>query len=629
MCGIAGIVRFDGRPIDPRRLEAMLRQVRHRGPDGEAILSCGRAALAHARLSIIDHVGGAQPMSAAATDRFGPVTVVFNGMIYNHRALRGELEVRGHRFSSDHSDTEVLLHGYRQWGHELPTKLDGFFAFAIWDEREQALLAARDRMGKKPLYFCRGDNEISFASLIAALVAGSAGASPVKISHDALRTYLRLGYTFEQSLIDGIEEIPAAHRLMIDSRGGSRLESYWSPPAWESSSGDDHAPTFHEMLSDAVSRRLEADVPLGCFLSGGIDSSVVAAMAQQELKARGGESLQTFSVRMPELEYDESAYAQITADHIGTRHIVVETAPRADFMSTLSHLIRQTGEPTADSSLLPTYWVSRAARQHVKVVLSGDGGDEWFAGYDRYHALRVLDRHGWWLRHVPASLTPPDGRRPDSTRNRLHRLFHAARGRTPAARYRSMVHLFREEEISRLCPGIECEGVDMPRWPDCDDGVLAAMIWDRSHYLPFDILRKVDRAAMPNALEVRCPLLDTLLVKWAGRISSRALMHDKRLKGLLRQVAEKLLPDAIVQRRKKGFSVPIGRWFRDELRQPLSERLFDGGLTRLGLKRAPIDRMFEQHIHCQADHSHRLFALLTLSIWQDWLATTSKAQATE
>jgi asparagine synthase (glutamine-hydrolysing) len=192
-----------------------------------------------------------------------------------------------------------------------------------------------------------------------------------------------------------------------------------------------------------------------------------------------------------------------------------------------------------------------------------------------------------------------------------------------------MVHLFREEQIGRLCPDIEYEGADMPRWPDGDDSVSAAMIWDRSHYLPFDILRKVDRAAMSNALEVRCPLLDTPVVEWAGRLSSHVLMRDKRLKALLRQVAARLLPDAIVQRRKKGFSVPIGRWFRDELRQPLTERLSDGGLTRLGLKQAPIDRMIDQHVHCKVDHTHRLFALLALSIWQDWLTTTSKAQATE
>lgn len=619
MCGIAGMVRFDDEPIALDRLAAMLEAVRHRGPDGAATLVRGHCGLAHARLSIVDHAGGSQPMQAPATDQAGPLAVVFNGMIYNHRTLRKTLEQQGHRFTSDHSDTEVLLHGYRQWGCDLLAKLDGFFAFALWDEPRQSLLLARDRTGKKPLYFHRDETQITFASVPAAVMAGLAEAKVPQVDGQALRTYLRFGDTLDQSLVRGLNQLPAAHWLSIDARRRVRSERYWQRPTQVNQPvGDDPTSTLANLLTASVQRRLEADVPLGCFLSGGVDSSVVAAIAHQQLTAQQGEPLQTFSVKMDELDYDESAFAQCAADHLGTRHTVLQADAKADVIGDLARLIHLTGQPTADSSLLPTFWLSRAASAQVKVALSGDGGDEIFGGYDRYRALRLLNSHRWWLRRVPAGWVRPHAQSPDALRTRLHRLRQAAAHRAPAAQYLSMIQLFDDAQIRALGLTIDPQPQGLHDWPDDDDVISAAMRWDQSHYLPHDLLRKVDRASMSAALEVRCPLLDTALIEWAGTLPRRTLLPGRRSKGLLRQLAGRLLPAAIAKRAKRGFALPIGRWFCQSLRQPLREHLLDADLSGLGLHRAAIEHLLNQHLTGQADHTHRLFALLSLSLWQQW-----------
>ncbi|MEM9884095.1 MAG: asparagine synthase (glutamine-hydrolyzing), partial [Planctomycetota bacterium] len=388
MCGIAGIVRFDDRPIETDRLTAVLAHLRHRGPDGEGVSDHGRCRLVHSRLSIIDLMSGQQPMHlppSGSMDRealpthavprrgsAGALHLVFNGEIYNHRELRKKLERRGHHFRSAHSDTEVLLFGYRQWGENLPKHLHGMFAFAIWDEDDRRLFLARDRAGKKPLFvrYHRDGTELTFASLVGTIAAALPPGEAPRADEAALLNYLRLGYTFGQSLLEGVNELPAAHFMRVEHDGEVQVRRYWRPPPISKhSTALGAVDALEEVLREAVVKRLEADVPLGCFLSGGIDSSVVAALAQRHLRDRGLPRLRTFSVAMPDVRYDETAHARAVADHLGTEHTVLRCEV-GDTMDDLRRMMAAAGEPTADSSLLPTHWLCKTARPFCKAALS-------------------------------------------------------------------------------------------------------------------------------------------------------------------------------------------------------------------------------------------------------------------
>lgn len=642
MCGIAGIVRFTDKPVERPRLEAMLRHMQHRGPDGHGITAhpdpaTARCMLAHARLSVIDLLSGEQPMHIPACDSSGPLHLVFNGEIYNHRDMRRKLEMRGHAFRSSHSDTEVLLYGYRQWGTMLPKHLHGMYAFAIYDQDDGSLFLCRDRTGKKPLYYRKGDDEIMFASLVATLVAGYPNGESVRVNQDSLLDYLHLGYTFQRSMIAGIDEVPAAHWMKIDRDGSVESQRYWRPPPISRHSTSLGAvDAVREVVTEGVVKRLESDVPLGCFLSGGLDSSVIAAIAQRHLSENGGEQLQTFSVAMPDIRYDESEYAREVAKHIGSNHTVLETHP-GDAIEDLEHLMRITGEPLGDSSLLSTYWLCRAAREHVTVAMSGAGGDELFGGYRRYRAIRILQQHRWWLSALPSILF----RHTDITSklSYMRRLVDAAKaGRAAPQWYESMIQIFNFRQLRAMgferalderlqqrtallddadprqpmLPGAGVLGTD---WPKEKDQVHAAMRWDLVHYLPFDLLRKLDRASMSVALEVRCPLLDTQVCDLAGHLPDRVLMPKGESKGLLKTFASTMLPDAIVHRRKQGFAVPMDGWLRNELRGQLGDHLFDNRLAAMGIEMKPVRAMYDQHMAGKFDHSHRLFTLLQLAIF--------------
>ncbi len=632
MCGIAGILRFDDEPIDERRLAAMLAHLRHRGPDGQGVSVRGRCALLHTRLSIIDVLGGEQPMHVPHSGENGPLSLSFNGEIYNHRELRQQLEKLGHIFVSDHCDTEVLLHGYRQWGEELPKRLHGMWAFAIWNAEDHSLFLCRDRAGKKPLYLrwstaSDGRRELMFASLVATLRHGEAS-SPrsLVVEPQALRTYLLYGYNFEPSLLPGVTELPAAHWMRIDAQGSTESQRYWRPPPISrSSTALGAVQATLELLTESVASRLEADVPLGCFLSGGIDSSLIAAIAQRQLTQRGQGPLRTFNVAMPDLNYDESPHAEAVAKHLGTEHIRLECRGQGDVMADLERLVAVSGEPLADSSILPTYWLSRAVREHVKVALSGDGGDELFGGYDRYRALMLLARHRWWLSRLPqAALMAPAGVRPHSRRTRLRRLAQASQPSSPRDQYQRMIRIFAPAQLAELCPALPLDPrEELPDWPEEHDPVHAAMRWDLTHYLPFDLLRKVDRAAMAVALEVRCPMLDRQVCDLAGHLPSSVLMPGGKPKALLRKVAAQFLSASTIARKKRGFALPIGRWFTTGLAQPLRQRLLDGRLESMGFNPPAIETLWREHVEARDDHTHRLFSLLTLSIWRAWAQETA------
>jgi asparagine synthase (glutamine-hydrolysing) len=612
MCGIAGILRFDDDAVSREALERMLSFVAHRGPDGRGVETYERCGLAHSRLSVVDLMGGHQPMHVTVQQADDDLILIFNGEIYNHRTLRRLLESRGHQFRSDHSDTEVLVHGYREWGTELPKHLHGMFAFAVWDIGKQQLFLCRDRIGKKPLYVWRDGKHLRFASLISA-IAGSLDELPA-IDQVALSQYLTFGYTFHDSLLEGIREVPAAHWMLIDANGREQAERYWQPPPLSKTSTKLGATrAIEELLIESVSGRLEADVPLGCFLSGGIDSSLIAAMAQKLCK---GEKLKTFSVAMPDAAYDESPWATKVAAHLETEHHVLRAEPNIE--ADLRALIAVTGEPIGDASILPTYWLSRATREHVTVALSGDGGDELFGGYARYRALGLLAQWRGLARLLPADLI--DTGREKSRRHQLARLARAARYPNPGAQYLDIIRLLSPRQLGWLGVRTVAPMDAPPGWRDDLPPIEAARQWDLMHYLPFDLLRKVDRSAMAVALEVRCPMLDTQVMDLAGHLPLSVLMPGGRPKALLREVASKYLPPDITSRPKMGFAIPIGRWFREDqqplLRQYLLEQKF---LEPLGLRIDRVEKMIQQHAAGRADHSHRLFALLSLAIWLQWL----------
>lgn len=632
MCGIAGILSFSQAPADERRLDAMARAIAPRGPDGHGRLSLGPCHLLHSRLSIVDLAGGAQPMRLSRCPRCSDLAIVFNGEIYNHRDLRRELASAGHQFESDHSDTEVLLHGYAQWGLSLLEKLEGMFALALWDQARSSLLLARDHTGKKPLWTrWEGSGEhrtFAFASLVSTLVTGTPGNASPAIDAQALSVYLQLGYTFERSLISGVSEVPAGTWLLINATGKQTRGAYSRPISPDLLSATVTTPTqdvqsladqVQPQLRHAVASRLDADVPVGCFLSSGIDSSLIASLATTILRERGEPALRTFTVAMPDASFDESAAAAQIAAALGTNHTTLHANSGSDILAELESLIAHNGEPTGDSSILPTLWVSQATRQHVKVALSGDGGDELFAGYDRYRAMTLLARHGSLLRKLPASLVPHRGGR--SRLGRLRRFLDAANTCSAAQQYQRLVELFDAQQCRAL--GVDSPFDPMVAWDDSLAPADAARAWDVRHYLPFDLLRKVDRASMSVALEVRCPLLDRDVCRWAISRSASTLAPRGMGKAVLRHLVERALGPTIAHLPKRGFGVPIGSWMKTTLRDGVRDRLLDGTLRDAGLDLSVVQGYCNEHASGRADHTHRLFTLLTLSMWLRWRRTVS------
>ncbi len=636
MCGIAGLILFAppgsacsaAAPLISDSWIASLDQaIAHRGPDGAGLMRQFGAAdvsLIHRRLTIIDPAGGAQPMlrhtgghttgpdGAAAT---ATSALVFNGCIYNHRDLRRELEGHGHRFASSHSDTEVLLHGYAQWGDSLWDKVEGMFAVAIWDAAKQTLILARDRFGEKPLYFvplsvtrrgtpCTG---YAFASTAAALLPLA------RREESGLDEWVRFGFAPHPPRCSVRAVVPASALLL--TRDSQVLRDHWfcmEGPSRTFPVRDEplNLDTLAKLAARAVESRLEADVPLGCFLSGGVDSSLVAALAHRALG-----SLNTFTVQMPDPAYDESKFASMVAAALGTKHhtLPCHARPAEDLL----HLITQCGLPLGDSSLLPTHWVSRAARQHVKVALSGDGGDELFCGYERYRAAEMLaGPMRRLLALVPGSLLPRHN--PKAFTTKLARLASAATGEG----YLDLISIFPFWYFVRLMGHTENPSPhSAPRWPW--HGASNAMAWDTANYLPDDLLRKSDTASMACALEVRAPLLDRALSTAALSAPIATLCPNRQLKGMLRALAATMVRPELLDRPKMGFAIPVGQWFKDDfgglgtlLRDHLSSaEPFGPPSLGIEISSKATSRLLNEHLGGKADHSQRLYLLLVLSIW--------------
>ena len=640
MCGIAGILRVHppGTTAPPPHeaipeawLDILDESIKHRGPDGQgrfrdrAVRTDGTVvdvALVHRRMAIIDLMDGAQPMvsSKGRNEHEKLVAIVFNGCIYNHRKLRTALEAAGHRFETDHSDTEVLVHGWRDRQHRILSEAVGMLAAAIWDHHAASLVLGRDYSGEKPLYWSRLDPEtIAFASTCAGLLRLRATlGKAVSCSRQILTNWVRMGFHHQPpGSLYAVEPRSWISFGAVEESGPIHAE-----PDWPDEPTPGRARFTDELLRRAVATRLESDVPLGCFLSGGVDSSLIAAYASKITP-----DLQTFTVRMPDARYDESPFAEAVSRHLRTRHTTLDCSPRP--AEDLPRLIRQLGLPFGDSSLLPTYWVSQSAGRHVRVALAGDGGDEFFLGYERHVTAGALTWGSLLLRLVPSGfLRSAD---PKSSRAKVRKALSAAKRND----FYELLALYQHEDLHNVLPSSDSAEVStqrlwVSRW---NHGRTALSHIDQTDYLPNDLLRKTDTASMSVPIEVRSPMLDHTVIAWTWALGPRRLMPFHRRKGLLRQVARKYLPAEIVDRPKQGFAIPIGDWFRNDyggMKQLLLDHLNSTdpwpGIG-VDLNRPFVRQMLDEHMgtgpsgRIVRDHSQRLYMLLVLSIWAKWMAS--------
>jgi asparagine synthase (glutamine-hydrolysing) len=561
MCGIAGIIRWNNEPVVEQEIRAMCRLMVHRGPDEEGIYVNGGVALGMRRLSIIDLEGGQQPVF----NEDGTVCVVFNGEIYNYQELRRQLVRAGHLFRTA-SDTETIVHLYEEYGPRCVDYLRGMFAFAIWDARHRRLMLARDRLGIKPLFYAELDGAVAFASELKPLLALT--------GVDRTVNWRALGHLFaflatpaSQSIVTGVRKLEPARYATAERGSSLRVERYWDVE-FEPDNISSEAELVDELgalLADSVAAHEISDVPVGAFLSGGIDSSaVVATMAAR----RPGRPIKTFSIGFAEDGYDELAHARTVANAFGTEHY--ELVLRPDVVSIVEDLAWYLDEPFGDTSAIPTYMVSKLASEHVKVVLTGDGGDELFAGYDKYVVElreREYDRVPAALRGIAGAIgdAMPEGMK--GRRFLRHLALDGPRRYLDAStlfRFDEMEHLFQSdafEHVAESDPWAE----RLPYLQTGRDWMSAAQYCDLHTYLPLDILTKVDRMTMAHSIEARPPLLDHRLVEFAARVPSHLRLRDGTTKYLLKRAMRGILPNHIIDRPKQGFAVPLARWFRGEL----------------------------------------------------------------
>lgn len=614
MCGLAGVVAWEERyRVSREELTRMSACIAHRGPDGEGIDICEgtpQVGLVHRRLAILDP----DPRSNQPFRDESGRMLVFNGEIYNFRDLKRELtSLRPDYQWRTTGDTEVLLLSYAVWGKDCLSRLDGMFAFAIWDEPRKELFLARDRMGQKPLYYAATSGAIAFGSEIPALCV-----LPWvnrETDREDLSDYLAWGFIPRGTIYRGVRKLSAGSSMVV--REGHAEEQRWFTPNPEVAEPRglerENAQHARTLILSAVQRQLVSDVPLGCFLSGGIDSSIIAASMRAAVQRE--QPVHTFSIGFDDPRYDETAYAAEVARHLGTEHHQFMVHPNA--AEDLPRLAAVFGEPFGDSSALPTHYLSRETRKHVKVALSGDGGDELFGGYDRYRAMALGQRLGMVGRAMGklAHLVP--GTHPKSRSTRLRRLLGTL-DLPPAQRYARYLMLFDPPALGELL-GRSAGNVVAERYEQLiesgRDIVQAALAVDREIYLPDDLLTKVDRCSMLHALEVRSPFMDEAIVRFASTIPSDQLLRGGP-KRLLRLAFAPDLPASVFSRRKMGFAVPIGEWFRTSLRPMLHDALLaSDSFANTHFNMAVVRRMIGEHQAPRVDHSQRLYALLMLELW--------------
>jgi asparagine synthase (glutamine-hydrolysing) len=639
MCGIAGALLPNAalpRAEIEARLWQMIGTIRHRGPDDEGVWTDGLCGLAHARLSIIDlSPAGHQPISSSD----GEVWLTYNGEIYNFAEIRTELAALGYIFRS-RTDSEVIANGWHAWGPALFPRLRGMFALGLWDRRSRQLILARDRLGKKPLYYAPTGGGFLFGSEIKAVLAWPGLARTPNFG--ALDDYLSLQYVpAPETAFAGIFKVPAAHYLIVeaDPAGGWHMGEpvrYWELPSPQPARTlPSPAALQAELvahLEEAVRLRLMADVPLGAFLSGGVDSSSIVAM----MARAGAGRVKTFSIGFNDKNYDERRYARMIAERYGTEHEEFVVEP--DAVAVLPKLVWHYGEPFADPSAVPTYYVSEMARRRVTVALNGDGGDEAFLGYARYRAMRRLGQLDRLPRAARLGLARLLGIAPEGMQRKLRlaqiRDILQADAEAPAHRYAGTMVFFGDRDkaegygeamrgrfahstLDRLAPYFAAR----------EDLVSGANWADIHTYLPDDLMVKVDVASMAHGLETRSPLLDHVLLEWAARLPAKVKMAGGTTKALFKAAMAPYLPREILNRKKMGFGVPLERWFRHELRELANDTLLSRRACERGLMRPDyVRRLLDQHGAGERNHHTRLWALLMLELWfRTWIDSAAEA----
>lgn len=621
MCGITGFISKDkNAPVDQRTalLDRMCASISYRGPDEQGILVRERAALGMRRLSIIDIKTGQQPIFSDD----GNLAIVYNGEIYNFRELRSELESLGHKFKTS-SDTEVIVNAYEEFGSTCLKKLRGMFAFAIWNFREESLFIARDRVGKKPLFYSVTENgSFVFGSELKTLLVH--GEIKRDIDLAALDAYLTFGYVPEENcILKNVHKLLPGHFLIFKD-GQIKTEKYWdfdyAEPQNMKTEGE-YVEILREKIRESVNIRLISEVPLGAFLSGGVDSSTIVAMMSQ----CSNTPVKTFSIGFKEDSFDELKYARIAAKQFGTDHHEFIVTP--DLFDLVDELVWHFDEPFSDPSSLPTYMLSKMAREHVTVVLSGDGGDELFAGYSRY----IINEKRNGFANLPKAireglLRPISGKLPHSTRGKNY-LYNISLDSTD--RYIDSVscfngprksYLYSDDFRERLNSGFRKSEHSFRSFANSvstGSEIDKLLYLDSKTYLPGDILTKVDRMTMANSLEARVPLLDHELIEFVVGIPSHLKMNGLETKHILKKAMEGIVPNEILYREKQGFGVPIGEWINIQLRDRIIGDLSDRRTLERGFFNIDyIQTLLKEHASGRRDHSHSLWVLWMFELWQ-------------
>ncbi len=621
MCGITGFVNANGNAVNRPILEAMNRAIIHRGPDDDGFYVSKNVGLAMRRLSIIDVAGGQQPIHNTDKTKW----IVFNGEIYNYQSLRDDLEKRGHRFYTK-SDTEVVVHLYDEYGADCLTHLRGMFALAIWDETEKTLFLARDRVGKKPLlYSHQTSGDLIFGSEFQAVLK-----HPVisrEVDNDAIDSYMSyLCVPAPQTAFKQIRKLEPGHWLRWKD-GQIETRRYWQPDFSKKIkiTEEEAIEETTRILRESTRLRLISEVPLGAFLSGGVDSSAVVALMAQESDQR----VKTFSIGFEEEDFSELKYAKRVAEHVGAEYNEFIVRPNA--LEVIPDLVEHYGEPYADSSAIPTYYVAKETRKYVTVALNGDGGDESFAGYERYAAMRIADNYD----RIPHALKKifieaPINLMPTSelkrSRFRDAKRFLQAANLPRTERYFRWVSSFNSDTKPELYTRDFAASVSgknasalLDKWFAAANGtgtLDATLLTDQMTYLPNDLLVKVDIASMANSLEARSPFLDHNLIEFAASLPENIKMRGLETKSLLKKVAARLVPKDVVYRRKMGFGVPIGKWFRGEMKDFVRGVLLSEKSLKRGIVKPEIlERYVNEHTSASRDHSFQLWTLLMLELW--------------
>lgn len=622
MCGICGVTYFDqSRGVLESEVQGMCDVIRHRGPDDEGLLVKKNFGIGMRRLSIIDLATGHQPIS----NEDGSIWIVFNGEIYNHLELRNELIQKGHKFKTN-TDTEAIVHAYEEYGESCPEKLNGMFGFAILDFKNQTLFLARDRLGIKPLYYYHDSEKFAFGSELKSIL--QIEGVPRNVDLRALDIYLTFEYIPSPfSIFEKISKLPPGHSLTLRN-GKISIKEYWDLQfAEKQASEDELCERLIELLQDAVKIRLMSDVPLGAFLSGGIDSSTIVALMSRVMDR----PVKTFSIGFKEDTYNEAEYARTVARHFKTKHHEQIIEPNA--LELTENLVGFLDEPFGDFSIFPTYLVSKMAREFVTVSLSGDGGDELFAGYDTYLANKMAGSYERIPRFMHKGLIEPVLDRIPPTEkkkgliNRAKRFSEGMRLPADLQHTRWMIFLQEAEKLRLYSQDMqhELKGVDSFefirnyfRRSQTSDDLNRQLYVDIKSYLVDDILVKVDRMSMATSLEARVPFLDHRFVEFTATIPSSLKLKGKGTKYLLKKAMSPHLPQEILTRGKEGFSIPIKNWLKNELRDLMQDVLSPDKVKREGFFEPTfVEQLKEEHLTGKENHSHRLWAMMVFGIWQD------------